>query len=276
MTPTQISDLLSDEKLNEYRKKIPQGVSHEQLKIEAYNAVEGNMKYTDCLKCKNKGYIAVLDTDGDMAVRECDCMRVRRLFGNLEHSGLQGAYEKYKLDTFKADKEWQEDMLTKAQSYVQDVVSGKKLWLYVGGQRGAGKSHICCAVSGKLIAHGKVALYKMWRDVVSEYRSKLYREDERTEMMYKLIGCDLLYIDDFLKCRDKREIDKHYDIAFEILNARYNARRPTVISSELTISELSREDSSLSGRICEMSDNGKYVISIAHDPEKDMRLKNID
>lgn len=273
---TAISELFSEDlkqKLDEYRKHIPQGISHEQLKVNAYNDTVGNMKYTNCQKCKNKGQIAVLDSNGDMALRECECMRVRRLFGNLEHSGLQGVYSKYKLETFKATEDWQNEMYTKAQAYIQSILSGGCYWLYVGGQRGSGKSHICCAVSGKLIAHGKIALYKLWQDIAAEWKAKTYKEDERDDMMYKLAGCELLYIDDFLKCRDKHSLDWHYDIAFQLLNARYNAKKPTIISSELTISDLTKEDSALSGRIVEMSCNGDYIISIKQDPKKDMRLK---
>lgn len=277
--PTLMSDCISDEeikhKLEEARKSAPGDKTHLQLKIEAYNALSGNLKYVDCPKCKNKGYIAIVDSEGQEAMRECTCMKTRRLYRNLEHSGLQGVYERYKLENYTDHEPWQTEILGKAKAYIQSIMSGYSFWFYAGGQRGSGKSHICSAISGRLIALGKTVQFKLWQEIAAEYKQKTYRDD-RQEFLHKMYSCDVLYIDDFLKCRNKNEIDYHYDLAFQILNARYNSRKPTIISTELLIEELSAEDSSISGRITEMANGGEYVLSIKKMPERDMRLKNID
>lgn len=275
-TLTPMSELISDEikqKISEARKSVPGDKTHLQLKVEAYNELTGDLRYIDCPECKNKGYIAVIDSEGQEAMRECGCMKTRRLYHNLERSGLKGVYERYKLENFKDTEAWQTEILCKAKAYIQSVMSGRNFWLYVGGQRGSGKSHICTAVSGRLIALGKTVLFKLWQEIASEYKAKTYRDDERRDFLHKLYSCDVLFIDDFLKCRSRNDIDYNYDLAFQILNARYNSRKPTVISSELTVSDLAREDSAVSGRIIEMADKGEYALSIGNDPEKDMRVK---
>ena len=275
--PTKISDsMFSDEirqKIARAKENIPDGISHQQLKLDAYNSLNGSLGYIDCPECRNKGFIAVINDDGQEVMRECNCMRTRRLYHNLEHSGLQGVHERYKLENYTTAEQWQKDILIKATRYIKDIKSGNKYWMYAGGQRGSGKSHICTAVSCRLIAYGKRVLFKMWQDVVSEYRAKTYKDDERRNFTDEIFGCDVLYIDDFLKCRSRNDIDYNYDLAFQVLNARYNARKITIISSELTIKELSKEDSSLSGRIVEMANKGEYVLSIEKSSDKDMRMK---
>ena len=276
MTPTQISDLLSDEKLNEYRKKIPQGVSHEQLIIKAYNDREGSLGYVDCPRCKNKGTIAVPapDANGGYVVKDCGCMKKRRLFENLSRSGLQGLYERYRFETFEPEEDWQQEMLCKCQAYIQDILSGKNYWLYFGGQRGCGKSHLCVATAGRLIAHGESVMYKLWKEIASEYKALTYKYEEQSRFMQSIRQQDILYIDDLLKVREKNDLNHNFDLAFTVLNSRYNQKNPTIISCEYLIKELAQEDSAISGRIIEMTGGGKYVINIPHDPEKDMRLKH--
>jgi len=60
-------------------------------------------------------------------------------------------------------------------------------------------------------------------------------------------------------------------IAFEILNARYNARLTTLISSELDIGELSKVDGAVAGRIKEMS--GLFLSNIHSDESRDYRWR---
>lgn len=278
MNPTPMLDFISDEELKQKildaRQRIPKGVNHIQLKVDAYNKTEGSMKYIDCPVCKNKGLIAVINAEGEEVIKECSCMKKRRLFRNLESSGLKGVYERYKLENYIADADWQQAVLAKTKAYMEDIIAGKSYWLYVGGQRGSGKSHICTAVSGRLIAHGLIAQFYLWQDIVSGYRATTYRESDRQKLLSNLFGAvDVLYIDDFLKVRAKNDIDLNYDIAFQVLNARYNSRQPVIISSELTITDLAKEDSALSGRITEMANNGEYVLNIERSPEKDMRNK---
>lgn len=273
--PTMLEHILGDElkeKLKEAMKSVPGDKTHLQLKVEAYNNVEGDLGYVDCPKCKNKGLIAVINDQGEEVIRNCSCMKIRKLHRNLERSGLQGMYEQYNLENYGTTKRpWQKDVLLKTGNYVKAVASGKNYWLYVGGQTGSGKSHICVAAAGRLIALGKSVVFKLWQEIAADYRARTYREDDRKELFHELFECDVLYIDDFLKVHDRNMIDYNYDLAFQVLTGRYNARKPTIISTELLINELAAEDSALGGRINQMSGGGEYIINIEKIPENDMR-----
>lgn len=51
-----------------------------------YNETEGDLPYINCDICKNKGYIAELDTDLNEIRVECKCMSKRKSIKNLELS----------------------------------------------------------------------------------------------------------------------------------------------------------------------------------------------
>ena len=51
-------------------------LSDAQREANDYNAKSGNLKHYDCSKCKNKGYVAVVD-NGVMAMSYCSCKGIR-------------------------------------------------------------------------------------------------------------------------------------------------------------------------------------------------------
>ena len=71
----------------------------EELKVKSYNKNVGDLKYYDCDKCKNKGYIAVIDDSGMFALKRCDCMNIRITNERIEKSGLADLLKDYTFDT---------------------------------------------------------------------------------------------------------------------------------------------------------------------------------
>lgn len=68
--------------------------------------------------------------------------------------------------------------------------------VFIGGQVGAGKTHICTAIVGKLLQNGKSAIYAPWKRIAAELKACL-NEPEYTARMDELMKTDCLYIDDF-------------------------------------------------------------------------------
>lgn len=112
-------------------------------RINDYNALIGNLGYVDCPICKNKGLIARLD-DGYEKMTECSCMKQREAFRNIELSGLSDTLTENTFDKFVATEQWQQHAKRKAQAYADNPVG----WLYIGGQSGSGKTHLCTAICG--------------------------------------------------------------------------------------------------------------------------------
>ena len=137
------------------------------------------------------------------------------------------------------------------------------------GQTGAGKTHICSAVTKTLIDKGLDAIYVVWDDFVENLNQERYDEGNlRALDKYKEI--EVLYIDDFLK---GKITDSSITTAYRLLNYRYNRKLTTLISSEYLLSDLYKIDGALAGRIEEMAKTS-YVIQISKDDSKNYRMTN--
>ena len=62
------------------------------------------------------------------------------------------------------------------------------------------------------------------------------------------------------------------NLAFEILNYRYNNKLKTIISSELLTTELKDIDESLAGRIYEMTQHNNYALNINRSDATNLRI----
>lgn len=252
---------------------------------EQSNKREGNLQETDgyhCEICKNKGYIVETVYVDDLGYwtnldRECECMAVRRNIARLNRSGLKSVIEKYRFDTYRTDEPWQQKVKEMAQDFVQNY-AGTGSWFFVGGNTGAGKSHICTAICRELILSGKEVRYIRWRDESVKLKALVNDHAEYEKLMRELEKADVLYIDDFFKCgQNENGIQKPTDadirLAFQILDNRYNNPDAiTILSSESTLDEIFRMDGAIGGRIGERA--GNYIISLTGD-KKNYRKKMI-
>lgn len=221
-----------------------------QFRCDSFNATIGALTGYDCPFCKNRGCIAEI-RDNSVAMVRCSCMDTRSSLQRAEASGLKNLLPLYTLDRFQTPEPWQIVAKQKAEQYLQE----QKGWFVMSGAVGSGKSHLCVAICGELLKHGRSVQYLMWRDQIRALKSYDGDIDERNDQLRKYKTADVLYIDDFLKC-GKNEVPTKADtdVALEILMARYNQPdKLTVISTERSISELLELDEALGSRIYERS-----------------------
>lgn len=214
------------------------------------NGITGDLGELYCPKCKNRGWIAYNDGDG-VVYERCDCMPKRRALRGIRESGLSALLEDYRLDNYETPEPWQESALAKARQYAEDP---GKSWFYIYGLPGTGKSHLCTGICGALLESGHDVRYMLWRDVSRELKA-VVNDTAFNELAAPYKRCAVLYIDDFLK-GGMGDADKR--LAFELLNSRYNSRRPTLISSELSIDAVLDWDEAIGSRIYERAKG--YVI----------------
>lgn len=214
------------------------------------NSITGDLGELDCPKCKNRGWIAYNDGDG-VVYERCDCMPKRRALRGIRESGLSALLEDYRLDNYETPEPWQQSALTKARQYAENPGKG---WFYIYGSPGTGKSHLCTGICGALLESGHDVRYMLWRDVSRELKA-VVNDTAFNELAAPYKRCAVLYIDDFLK-GGMGDADKR--LAFELLNSRYNSRRPTLISSELSIDAVLDWDEAIGSRIYERAKG--YVI----------------
>lgn len=221
-----------------------------------------------CPICGGLGVERVV-IDGVDYYRQCRCTIQQINLERLKASGLERQIQQCRFDNFKTDTEWQQRMLDKTMRYANDP---KEKWLYLGGQVGSGKTHLCTAVVGKLINDGYRARYITWRDEATRLKMVIRDEVEYSRLINPLKSVDVLYIDDLFKTEaDKQPTSADINLAFELLNYRYINRLMTIISCERFVSELLDIDEAIGSRINEMSKG--YRVEIVRDRERNYRMR---
>ena len=237
-----------------------------EQEINDYNNSLGDLEGSDCLLCRNKGYIAV-EINGQTAIKPCKCIPVRTAKRLMRQSGIK---TNYSLIDFKATSTWQKNMLDTANNFLADTTGN---WLYAGGQVGCGKTMLCTAIVNELLKRLIACRYMLWRDEIVRLKANVNESEEYKAQIEPLKTTQVLYIDDFFKTeKGKAPTQADVNIAFEIINYRYNdPKLITIISSERSVEELLNIDEAVGSRIYQRTKN--FNISIANDSRKNYRLK---
>ena len=260
---------------------------YEQRKADMYNESVGNLDEADgynCDLCKNKGYIAKVVLNEQFGyyseiLAPCKCQKVRNAIHRLNRSGLKNVVKDCTFDKYITESPWQEAAKSAAMRFCKDE---EHSWLYMGGQSGSGKSHLCTAIAVQYIRQGKAVRYMLWRDEIVKIKASVNDAPVYAELMKGLKESPVLYIDDLFKTGKGDEGDykpptsADINAAFEIINYRYcNPELITIISSERTLSELNQIDEAIAGRIAERTKEAGYCLNIKRDPSRNWRMKGI-
>ena len=237
----------------------------------ALNETPGNLNEFDgyhCEKCNNKG-IVCFEKNGELYSKYCECRKTRKAIRALKDSGLMEAIKVKTFDTYKTENEWQAQIKKSAISYCQNPL-GK--WFFIGGQSGAGKTHICTAICGEYLKKGIPVRYMVWSEEARRLKANRNNDEQYHKLIEPFKMIDVLYIDDFLKTQKGAEpTPADINVAFELLNARLVYKKKTIISSEHTLDELLLFDEGAISRISEEA--GCYIFNIDRDPYKNYRIE---
>jgi len=230
---------------------------------------ENPRENVDCPFCKNKETIFYVDYEkGEVFGRYCSCVKERNIKTYLRTSGLSFVANAYTFDNFIADTPWQKYIKDTALEYIKEDYN--TTGFYIGGQVGAGKSHVCSAIAIYLIKKGNRCKYVRWRDFTSEARACMNSEDYK-DFMKEHTSVKLLYVDDFLNT-PSIPTDSDLKLAYDLINGRYANGLNTIISSEYVLPKIHDFYEALHSRIVEHTEQ-KYCLSIPKDIGKDQRLK---
>lgn len=276
MELAKLTEILKSKGLDTTYKVTPK--EYEEFRVDCLNKDIGDRDKEDgynCPLCKNKGYIAHVTEDNghySHSFSDCKCVEIRNSIMRMKRSGLKDIIKDYTFEKFEEIEPWQKTLKTAAVEYSQNPEG----WLFLGGQSGCGKTHLCTAVCREFLLKGKSVQYMLWRDDVTKLKSAVTDSEEYGKLIDKYKNAEVLYIDDLFKTG---KVDSGYqkptaadiNVAFEILNYRYNNQYLiTIISSELSEDELLDIDEATGGRIYERA---KKAFSIAHDRKKNYRIK---
>ena len=256
-------------------------VEWEQKKADDYNASTGDLNELDgydCPICKNKGSIMmveVLDNWPRPRMRDCKCMAMRYTIARMKRSGLQNIITECTFEKYEELDPWHTSVKKRAMAYAANP-SG---WFFIGGQSGAGKSHLCTAICRSALLRGERVQYMMWVDDAAKLKGIVNEGDEYVREVDRFKKAPILYIDDLFKVQNDNGQNRgkptpaDVRLAFEIINFRVVSKMPTIISSEFTLAELVDIDQAVAGRIAEMAESN--AISITPDISKNYRLRKV-
>lgn len=235
----------------------------------------------DCPKCLNRGLVYGVryfpGQGASLGVMACGCNTQRAAVKRLRESGLADSVKRYTFENFQAIEPWQRAMLETAQKYAEQGAKDGA-WMFFGGNPGAGKTHLATAIVGKLIRELDVC-YSVWPQMAQALKACVMDDEAYDRQMKRYQRAQVLLLDDFLKPgRDRKGNEEGASaadmrLAFDLLNARYLNRLPTIISSEWHIGELAEMDEATASRIYEQC--GEYVVNIKRAAGRNWRFRNM-
>ena len=174
----------------------------------------------------------------------CDCVRAETAetrLSRLQRYSSLGPLTRLTFDnliehgrsTNPRDRELFRGLVRDAKAFAEEP----RGWLLVHGPSGAGKTHVAAAIANRCIERGQPALFVVVPDLLDHLRSS-YRPD--AEMGYDALleqvrTAPVLILDDM---GTQSGTAWAQEKLFQILNHRYNAQLPTVVTTNLSIDRL--------------------------------------
>ena len=244
----------------------------EQAKADFYNSTSGHKNEIDgynCTKCNNRGYIAKIDSYGSMYLSHCECLKKHEVLAEAKRSGLGNLLKDYTFDKYIATQSWQESIKKLAMKFCKDEDAK---WFFLGGQSGAGKTHLCSAICAHYLKSGTDVKYMIWASDAPKLKS-LANDPQYQQEIKKFKDATVLYIDDFLKVRaNERPTNADMRLAFEILNDRQrDDNKITIVSAEKSLDDMMGYDEATLGRLYQ--NTGDYKAFISPRAGRNYRLK---
>ena len=197
-----------------------------------------------------------MEENGALRFQRCKCQSIRDAMGAMDRSGIPpDALAACTWENWKTPETWQRRALDMAQDYVQQIAAGDSSWFIICGTPGCGKTTLCTTIFRAIVEDGKPGLYVSWREFARRAKAVGNDRDDFREETEPLKNTPLLYLDDFWK-GEIRPADVH--LAFELINARYISKKPTILSSENTLEAILRGDEAIGSRLFEMA-GGYYM-----------------
>lgn len=170
-------------------------------------------------------------TPAEMAAHDREIEQIEReqaardKITRYQKSGVPERYFNESLDTYKVTNAMQTAAAKAATNFLHAVKCGDFKSLVLIGTAGTGKTHLACAIIRE--AGGK---YRTAPEIVEEMRrAKSFTANETEADIIDYYGhVSLLVIDEI--GRGIAATDEKY-MLYQILNARYNTRKPTVLIS---------------------------------------------
>ena len=169
--------------------------------------------------------------------------RLRRDSGDLELELLRNmTFENFDPRRVNLPVE-QQQSLGDAYKLARRFAEEPEGWIVFQGPTGCGKTHLAAAIANYQLQKGSPVFFKVIPDLLDHLRSTFSPDSKVTydELFDKVKQVPLLILDDFGK---QASTPWAQEKLYQVINYRYNARLPTVITTRLSLEEIELEISS--------------------------------
>ncbi len=199
------------------------------------------VKYS-CPECEDTGVVGT---------RLCSCHI--QLLKDLayEEAGKKSplkicTFDEFKLSYYSDKKESSYDVsprekMTEILSFCKEYAEGfdrNSPSVLMAGKTGLGKTHLSLAIVGKVIEKGYSVLYNSAQNFFRELQNERFGKSGSSAFENMMLECDLLVIDDL-----GAEFSTTFTVSalYNIVNTRINTGLPTIISTNLSLTEIENQ-----------------------------------
>ena len=186
----------------------------------------------DCEICHGSRWKTVM-VDGVERLTRCDCWRGAVVDRLLQEARVPARYARCELSTFEHDMNTQREAYRRAIRFVDSFPAvDKGLLLY--GPHGVGKTHLAVGILKEVIRQkGARGHFFETRELLKLVRDTYNRGTDDTEMdvLAPVLHADLLVLDDLGAEKTSEWVQETLGL---VVNTRYNARRETIFTSNLS------------------------------------------
>lgn len=206
---------------------------------------------------------------------DCKCEKMARLnakINKLKKLSLLG--ERYKDVIFESSKTGANPQFDKVFNRCEKYCENFKTCLenghgmYIFGDVGVGKTHLTACIANELLKNCVPVLFTSLFEISKAVKSTFNRTSSNTEqdLINQFASIEFLFFDDLgTEILTKNETDTWLQcLLFDLINRRYNARKPTIFSSNYSINDLVSLRGLLdktASRIAEMSQSAVMKIT---------------
>lgn len=209
---------------------------HGAFEAKSYTILGRSMPWSTCPAC------AAEEAARKKAAEEAKALQARlhAWQRKIGQSGIPERFHDRTLDTFVATTDKQRRALAFAQEYATEfdqVLQTGRSALFVG-KPGTGKTHLACGIGLHVMREqNRTVLFTTVMRAIRRVKDSWRRDSRETESqaIETLVAPDLLILDE-VGVQFGTEFERN--ILFDVLNERYEKRRPTILMSNLAVADV--------------------------------------
>jgi len=198
-------------------------------------AINVRGKFSPCPVCF-KNLLSVEDMEASRSIhQQQEEIRSKRM---IDESNIPSRFLDRNLSNFIAENEGQQTALDECQSYAAHFDEMRNIGrsLIFVGKPGTGKTHLAVGIAHEIMNQGYTALYSSVLRALRSVKDGFSTTGEsETAVVKRLAVPDLLILDE---AGITYETDAEAMILYEIVNQRYEEKKPTLFTSNYTLIEL--------------------------------------